>query len=173
MSKGKRHKRTAPSDRFFQMHVWLLNSAAWKATTPFERALYFELKQLHNGQNNGDIALSHREAAVLINCSNKPVAAAFKGLIEKGFIKVATRGSFQWKNRAPGRRSTRWILTEYPVDVPERSLVATKEFMRWKPEEKQRYAESTPLVCPKHTIDDAMVCREHTIKAGVYAHDTR
>ncbi|WP_244427940.1 hypothetical protein [Sinorhizobium fredii] len=155
------------------MHVWLLNSAAWKATTVYERALYFELKQLHNGQNNGEIALSHREAEGLLNCSNKPVAAAFDGLLEKGFIKVATRGSFHWKNRAPGGRSTRWILTEYPVDVPERSLIATKEFMRWRPEEKQRYAEGTPLVRSKHTIDDAMVGREHTINSKVYAHGTR
>ncbi|TWA55645.1 hypothetical protein FB008_102213 [Sinorhizobium medicae] len=154
------------------MHVWLLSSEAWKATTVYERALYFELKQLYNGRNNGDIALSHREAECLINCSNKPVATAFEGLIQKGFIKVGMRGSFHWKNRAPGGRSTRWILTEYPIDVPERSLVATKEFMRWRPPE-QRYDDGTPLVCPKHTIKDAMVGREHTISPKVYAHGTR
>lgn len=167
-------KGSGSGDRFFQMHAWLVNSMAWRACSVYERCLYMELKQIYNGQNNGDIALSHREAEALLNCSNRPVLAAFDGLIKKGFIKVQQRGSFHWKNKAPGGRSTRWILTEYPVDVPERSLISTREFMRWKPEEeKQRYAHGTRMVCAEHTIEKPMVGREHTINPKVYAHGTR
>ncbi len=157
------------------MHQWMVASAAWKAASVYERCLYMELKQRYNGQNNGDIALSHREAMHALNCSNKPVAEAFRGLIAKGFIKVAVEGSFNWKAKAPGGRSTRWILTELAVDHPERSLVPTKEFMQWRPsaEEKQRYAHGTRMVVADTTIQERMVVREHTIKPKVYAHGTR
>lgn len=155
----KRSKMTNPGGRFFQMHDWLLRSAAWRASTVFERCLYFELKTLYNGRNNGDIALSHREAQKLLNCSNKPVAAAFKGLLQKGFIRVARLGSFHWKTGGAGGRATRWILTEYPVDLPERSLIATRDFMKWRqPSPKStRHAESTPMVRSGHAIVEPLV----------------
>ncbi|NTG12673.1 hypothetical protein G6L05_02785 [Agrobacterium rhizogenes] len=175
MNQHKRKSRKPAGDRFFQMHQWLVMSEAWKAASVYERCLYMELKQRYNGNNNGDIALSHREAEAALNCSNKPVAEAFRGLVDKGFIKVAQIGSFHWKDKAPGGKSTRWILTELAVDQPERSLVPTKEFMQWRPsvEEKQRYAHSTPMVRPGHTSEAAMVGREHTINSKVYAHGTR
>jgi hypothetical protein len=175
MNQHKRKARKHTGDRFFQMHQWLVMSDAWKAASVYERCLYMELKQRYNGQNNGDIALSHREAMDALNCSNKPVAEAFKGLIAKGFIKVASVGSFHWKAKAPGGRSTRWILTELAIDQPERSLVPTKDFMRWHPsmEEKQRYAYGTRMVVADTTGQDRMVVSGHTINSKVYAHGTR
>ncbi|WP_288427132.1 hypothetical protein [uncultured Agrobacterium sp.] len=144
-SRGRKKRKILPSERFYQMNAWLTNSIAWRATNVYERALYGELKQRYNGTNNGDIALSHREAAAALNCSNKPVTAAFVGLQEKGLIKVQTLGSFQWKvGVGASGRSTRWILTELPVDYPEKVLTPSKEFMRWKPPEKN-------AVCPEHT----------------------
>ncbi|MGR9297798.1 hypothetical protein ACU8L5_21180 [Rhizobium leguminosarum] len=149
MTHNRRKRSKLPKgERFFQMHQWLVLSAAWKATNVYERALYIELKQRYNGSNNGEIALSRREAEAAMNCSDKPVKAAFKGLLEKGFIKVATRGSFHWKKGGgPSGRSTRWILTEYPVDYPVRSLSPERDFMRWKAvhTKKTRGDESTPM----------------------------
>jgi hypothetical protein len=176
MKPRKKDKGRIPKgERFFQMHQWVLTSEAWKAATVYERALYFEFKQRYNGSNNGEIPLSHREAAAAINSSNKPVAAAFTGLIEKGFIKVAQAGSFHWKaGGGAGGRSTRWILTEYPVDLPVRSLSADKDFMRWKPDQKNsRYAESVPMVGREHTMKNGMVGRERTMKPEVYAGGVR
>ncbi|AVA21588.1 hypothetical protein [Rhizobium sp. NXC24] len=176
MTKSKAKNRKPKGERFFQMHQWLLDSAAWRATNVYERCLYMELKQRYNGQNNGDIPLSHREAEALLNCSNKPIASAFIGLMEKGFIRVSQAGSFHWKeNKEPGGRATRWILTEYPVDLPLRSLSPTRDFMSWKPvsEKNSRYAESIPMVRPWHTMPTDMVGRGHTIKSKVYAHGTR
>ncbi|ACE89480.1 hypothetical protein RHECIAT_CH0000487 [Rhizobium etli CIAT 652] len=175
MSQHKRRSRKQAGERFFQMHHWVVTSAAWKAASVYERCLYMELKQRYNGQNNGDIALSHREAMDALNCSNKPVAEAFRGLVDKGFIKVQQMGSFHWKSKAPGGRSTRWILTELAVDQPERSLVPTKDFMQWRPgqEEKQRYAHGTRMVVGDTTAQERMVVSGHTIKAKVYAHGTR
>lgn len=157
---SRRKKKLSPSQTFFQMHTWLVNSPAWRATNVYERSLYIELKQRYNGYNNGEISLSHREAAAALNCSDKPIRDAFKGLTEKGFIRVAQVGSFHWKaGGGPSGRSTRWILTEYPVDHPLKSLTAERGFMRWRPspEEKSRYDKSTPMVGPGYTMDRRMV----------------
>jgi hypothetical protein len=86
--------------------------------------------------------MSYREAQELVGCSNKPIPAAFRDLIEKGFIKQERRGSFKGTPFA-----TTWILTELPQDEPERSLVPSKEFMSWKPDgrpaqKKTPHAES-------------------------------
>ena len=159
-SRGRKKHKLAPSERFYQMNAWLTNSAAWRAASVYERSLYLELKQRYNGYNNGDIALSHREAQAALNCSNKPVIEAFKGLVSKGFIRAAQVGSFHWKKEGgAGGRSTRWILTEYGTDYPEKSISPERTFMRWKPsaEEKARCADSTPLVRPEHTMKEAMV----------------
>ncbi len=175
MNQHKRKSRKPSGDRFFQMHQWLVMSEAWKAASVYERCLYMEIKQRYNGQNNGDIALSHREAMAALNCSNKPIAEAFRGLLEKGFIKAAVIGSFHWKAKAPGGRSTRWIITEVAVDQPERSLVPTKDFMQWRaaPEEKRRYAHGTRMGVGDTTGQERVVVSGHTINTRVYAHGTR
>ncbi|TXH81192.1 MAG: hypothetical protein E6Q77_08665 [Rhizobium sp.] len=177
MTRNRRSKaKLSMSERFFQMHQWLLQSTAWRATNVYERALYMELKARYNGGNNGDIALSQREAESALNCSDKPVKTAFKALQEKGFIKVAQLGSFHWKKGGgPGGRSSRWILTEYPVDHPVKSLSPGRDFMRWKPPEmkKQRHDDSTPSVGRSHTMETGMVGRDHTMKTKVHAQVTR
>jgi hypothetical protein len=180
----KKHNNTGRSTgdgRFVQLGEWLMKSVAWQYASVYERALYVEIKRRYTGGNNGDIALSHREAETLLRCSNKPVAAAFAGLQDKGFIIPRQKGSFNWKTAHDGGsagRATRWILTEAPQDVPQRVLSGgTKDFMKWTPDpefkKKSRYAESVPLVCPERTIKATMVRPEHTIEAGVYAYGTR
>lgn len=175
MARTRRKTRVAPGDKFVQLFVWLLQSEAWQATTVYERALYLELKRRYNGGNNGDIPFSHREAEAALNCSNKPVKAAFEGLIKKGFIRATQVGSFKWKTGGgPGGRSTRWLLTEYQADLPVKTISPDRDFMRWKPgsEKKTRYAESTPMVGREHTIKSGVVGPRHTIKSKVYAGGT-
>lgn len=120
---------------FLQMNYYLVDSPAWRACSPYERALYLELKRRYNGRNNGAISFSHRQAQEALGCSNRPIMAAFKGLQEKGFIRPAQKGSFDWKAHVSGKsRATTWALTEYPVDCPENSRVPSKDFMRWRPD---------------------------------------
>lgn len=169
--------RRVGDGRYFQMHEWFMKSQAWEHASVYERALYLELKRRYNGKNNGDIPLSHREAEALLKCSNKPVATAFQGLQDKGFIKATSKGSFDWKVARKGKnfgRSTRWELTELPRDIPERVLAGgSKEFMTWQPTEKT-------AVCPEHTNgmptahhSKIMVGRGHTMKRGAYARGAR
>lgn len=160
MTRGRRKRKLPEAEKFVQLHTWLLNSEAWKATSVYERSLYLELKRRYNGFNNGDIAFSHREAQAALNCSNVPVIKAFNGLIEKGFIRAAQIGSFHWKKGGgAGGRSTRWILTEYGTNYPEATISPERSFMKWKPtfEEKTRCDDVTRMVWPSHTMKARMV----------------
>ena len=145
--------------RFVQLSFWLMDSLAWQSLSMSARCLYIELKRRFNGTNNGNISLSHREAAKLLNLTTKPVTKAFKELEEKGFVYPAIKGSFDWKVSAKGSgRATRWLLTEHPKNFPEEALTATKDFMKWKLVKKNSRSDNIPpLVGDCTTIEPSMV----------------
>lgn len=89
---------------------------------------------LYNSQNNGEIAMSVRRLAERLRVHKDTANKALKELEDRGFIRVAQRGSFHWK----GNVATTYILTEYEY----RSAAPTKEFLRWKPCDKA--AATTP-----------------------------
>jgi len=162
-NKVNRKGRNTQKASFIQLHRWMLDSDAWKSLSVYSRCLYLEIKRRYYGANNGGISFSHREAEKLLNCSNKPVMKAFRELQEKGFIKPQQKGAFKGVPFA-----TTWIITEAEQDIPIKSLIATKEFMSWKPsqnssdEKKARHAQSTLTARRKHTAGNASVCPEHT-----------
>jgi hypothetical protein len=103
----KYNKRGA--GRFVQLPEWIMATDAWATLPPGPRALYVELKRRYNGANNGEIFLSHRDAAIAMNVHRNSVGPWFKVLEKRGFI---------YMTRAPhlgpsgiGRAST-WALAE-------------------------------------------------------------
>ncbi len=86
------------------------------------RWLLVELMLRYNGQNNGDISMSSREAAHLLNVSKDTANRAFAELRELGFIRMNEQGVF----RRHDRKATTWILTEYSYN----EQAATKDFMK-------------------------------------------
>jgi hypothetical protein len=131
-------RSTGPA-RFLKLDHWLLKTTAWRSLGPACRALYVELAQRYNGSNNGEISMSVREAAGLIHVAKDTATKSFHELEEKGFIKRAVCGSFNWKLK----QATTWILTAY--DLGE--SLATKEFARWLP--KPKLGPNPGLNCPK------------------------
>lgn len=115
-----RSSHSLPYTRHF---IWQLSSPAWKSLSMTSRCLEMELKSLYNGQNNGDLYLSIREAALRLKIAPGTASKAFNELQEKGFIKPKQKGSFDWKKR----HATTWILCEFEYN----GALATKEFMRW------------------------------------------
>ena len=133
----KAYKRGGP--RHVQLMEWLQTSPAWATLKPGPRALYVELRRRFNGGNNGEIFLSHRDAAKALNVDRKTVAGYFDILIERGFI-VVTRGHCLGPSGI-GQSAT-YRLTEEKTSEGS----ATKEFMRWKPtQKKKRPRVKTPL----------------------------
>lgn len=177
MSRKNNRNRVASDGHFFQMYEWMMKSAAWQHSNVYERSLYLEIKRRYNGRNNGDIPMSHREGEALINSSNTAVEKAFKGLQVKGMIKPQLKGSFSWKVTESGRsagRSTRWLLTELPQDLPNRVLTGgSKEFMKWQPGldfSEKTAARSQRTNGPSTTDHSEKIARpQRTIETGVSA----
>lgn len=137
MSRSK-NKRGHPHDskgrsvgrgRHVRLYHWMLDSVAWKNLSPGACALLIAVWKRYNGNNNGCIPFSVREAATEINVSKNIPSKLFQELIEKGFLKVVRNSNFDLKVR----RSREWKLTAVECgDVP-----ASKDFMHWRPAEKQ------------------------------------
>jgi len=118
--------RSRNGPRFIQINHYLLSSPAWLSLKPQSRAVYIELAARFNGSNNGEIALSQRDAAHRSKIAKDTVAKALQELIDKGFIAIVTGGSFVYKLR----HATEYRLTDHPFGNER----ATKEFMSWWPE---------------------------------------
>ena len=104
----------------------IMDSPAYRATSPVARSVYLEIKRRFNGHNNGEIPLSCREAAELCNVGKNTAAKAFEELRQKGFIQIATEAGFNMKG---GRRSRRWRLTDRDCN----GQPASADWRKWKP----------------------------------------
>lgn len=111
--------------RFVQLPEWLQTSQAWATLKPGPRVLYIELKRRFKGGNNGQIFLSHRDAAKAMNVGRDTVAGYFAELKERGFI-IETRGHCLGPS-GTGQSAT-YALSEEPLN----GQPATKEFVTWK-----------------------------------------
>lgn len=163
MSKTNAKGRSSGEPKHVRLYDWFTRCEAWRSLDVYARCLYVEFKARYSGANNGDIAFSGTEMEKALNCSNRPADRALRDLIDRGFVKVSRRGTFDWKsNGENGARSTTYILTEYGIDWPMRSAMPpTKDFMRWTPEEnpsskKTRGDESTALGRRDHRIKSPM-----------------
>lgn len=120
----KHHKKG--SGQFVRLPEWLQNSEAWASMKPGPRALYIEIKRRFNGNNNGKITLSHREAARLLNVTKNTVGPYFAELDQRGFIH-ATRGACLGPSGVG--ETSHWALDEEAM--PD-GRPARKAFMKWK-----------------------------------------
>jgi DNA-binding transcriptional MocR family regulator len=110
---------------------WFYDSASWQALKPAPRAFYIELKRHFNGNNNGQIFLSQRDAAKNMNVGRDTIASYYTTLIEHGFI-TQTRGHCLGPSGVG--QSASYALTELPLDGKS----ATKDFMQWKKQKPRR-----------------------------------
>jgi hypothetical protein len=130
------HKRTAKDSRsrgrYVSLMEFMLASAAWQALDGNSRALYIEIARRYRGpnSNNGRIPFSVREAAKALNIGRSTAQRCFERLIGHGFLRINKRSGFSMK----GRVSTEWLLTEFPDDTQAMSMTASKDFMKWTPE---------------------------------------
>jgi hypothetical protein len=141
--RGRRQDHTGRSigpPRFLKVEHWIFKTEAWRSLSAQARAVYIEIAQRFNGSNNGEISLSVREAARLVNIAKDTASRAFHELENKGFIRRNTCGSFNWKLK----QATTWILTEHSF----MDKAATKEFARWSPKNSEPDPNSGTR-CPK------------------------
>jgi len=130
--------------RHVRIHHYMMETPAWKSLGVTERAMYVDIASRYAGpgSNNGRIHYSVREAAERLHIGKSTAARALEILADRGFIVAEKRGAFSLK----ARHATEWRLTEFASDIG--SDFATKEFARWRPEDKIRYPERDRTVSP-------------------------
>ena len=121
--------RSAPAAKHVGLYRHLLLSKAWRRLSCNGRSLYVELAYRFNGENNGRVPMSVREAGAALNIAPNTSLKAFGELKATGFIKVGKVGSFSLKQR----HATEWILTEYGLKGER----PTKEYQRWQPPDQK------------------------------------
>ena len=152
MARGHNKKgrsRTVPGG-YVRLDGYMLSCDAWKALSPYARAVYIALKRRFRNRgrgttNNGYISMSRREAASETGLSESAMRNAFPDLIDKGFIKITRESAFNMKDA----RAREYAITEFSVG----DKLPTKEFLRWSPEKQNTGAPETPVGCAKRTRD--------------------
>jgi hypothetical protein len=112
-----------------RLYRWEIESSAYRSLSVGARALLVELKALYNGNNNGGLFLSAREAAKRLNAGRSFASRRFLELQDKGFIRPKEIGAFNRKALAGSGMATSWVLTEFPIG---NAAAGTKDFMRWQ-----------------------------------------
>jgi len=126
------HKGPRNKGRYVALQEYMLASTAWQSLDGNCRALYVELARRYRGpnSNNGKIPFSVREAAGALHIGRSTAQRCFERLTANGFIRIGKKSGFSMK----GRVSTEWLLTEFPDDIQAAYTVASKDFMKWTPE---------------------------------------
>ena len=107
MGNYSKAKGRGKGGKFVLVRHDMMKSEAWRALSTSARCVWLEIMFRYNGNNNGEIPLSCREAGELCGISKNTAWKAMTELQEKGFIKIGEYSSFTCKMK----RATRWIVT--------------------------------------------------------------
>lgn len=121
------------TSRFVRLDYRLLTSNAYRSLSPNARSLLVELAMLYNGDNNGSLYLSVRDAAHRMGVADLTATSrAFDDLKALGFVQMMRDSHFSVK-AAEGARARCWRLTWWPG--PGRKI-ATWDFLEREAEPK-------------------------------------
>jgi DNA-binding transcriptional regulator YhcF (GntR family) len=136
-------KSKTHTPRHVRICHYMMDTPAWKSLGAIERAMYLDIASRYAGQgtNNGKIGYSIRAAAKELDIGLATAKRALDKLQDRGLIVCMTKGAFSRKTK----QASEWRLTEFSSDVS--SDFATKEFMRWRPDENRtRYPQRKQTV---------------------------
>lgn len=127
--------RSTHGGRFVGLRHRLLSSNAYRALSPNARSLLVELVMLHNGENNGSLYLSVRDAAARMGLADLSAAGkAFAELEDLGFIVCTADAHFHVK-AAERSRARCWRLT---FEAGPGRKGPTMDFLEREPQPKTR-----------------------------------
>lgn len=108
---NKSGRNENPTGRFARLPHEVMLSPAYRSLSPNARALLVEMMAMENGQNNGSLWLSIRDAAARIGLVNKEsVGRAFEDLLQAGLIALTKEAHFSVKASETSRARC-WRLT--------------------------------------------------------------
>lgn len=177
-------RNDGPVDRFVRLPHSLLLSAAYRALTPNARALLTELTSMDQGDNNGSLWMSVRDAAARMGLASKDAASrSFEELERSGFIRLTKDAHFSVK-AADTSRARCWRLTwlhspgvgktdEWQAFEAaaksarvrmERGLAADRAYRKAKAQEKMPVLNSGTIKAASHRIGGRAVQQLRTAK---------
>jgi len=131
MSGGRKNRRSKRvGGKFVMLEEYLQKTASWRALDTVARCIFVEMLRCYNGHNNGEIAMSCRRAADLVNTTKSTAARALVTLQKHGFIRIARQAQLVWRDGTRKRFATSYALTHLPVG----NALPTKDFIRWTPD---------------------------------------
>ena len=145
----KRKKSSGP--RFVALYEWEMKLPAYRLMSVYGRALLMEFRMAYTGYNNGDIVMSIRQAAKLLQCNKDTALKYLVELQDKGWVCQMTKGHFSQKT---DKTASTWRITNQPighgVEIP-----ATKEYAKWAPPQKQKPGRSIGTTCARSSDQES------------------
>lgn len=138
MAKTNRKGRAA-TVRFIKLHRGVTSSQAWKSLSCEAKCLVLQIWERHNGNNNGQIPYSVREAREDLGIGSTRLTTAFKDAQDRGFIVAHHKGSFTHKTAAGKGRASEWEITAERCN----GKPAKNTFRKWPPNLKTPTASVT------------------------------
>ncbi len=172
------------TSRFARLDYRILCSNAYRALSPNDRSLLVELLMLYNGENNGSLFLSVRDAAHRMGIADLSAASrSFDTLQVLGFIQLTQEAYFRVKasNRSrarcwrltwlagPGRKAPSWDFIKREPEPKtkarkrmERGQKALKTFRRARDSGKLPVLDSDTMSPFRRELGDAPVLESDT-----------
>ena len=116
---------------FFALQKHMMRSKAWRSLSAQEVAVFIRVAFRYKGDNNGELALSARDAALEAKVSKNTAAKALRSLCNKGLLKLITPGGYSTN----GGKASEYALTCVPIS---NGKPASREYQDWKPPLKNK-----------------------------------
>ena len=139
----QRRRKPGRSNRFIMLDHALLDSAAWEHLTPYSVKLLLAVWRRHDGDNNGYICFSRREAMALLKCGSHKAQSCFEELQTLGFIQKVGESWFGKTDR----NAREWAVTAESIKDEK----PTRDFAKWSPGNLNVGAPTTPDRCSHDT----------------------
>lgn len=117
-------------EQHVRVYGYEMRTPAWQTMSTDARALLIEMRALYKGTENR-VFMSVREIRRRLGVGQLRAEKARDELLERGWIRLVERGSFNRK----ARHASVYALEHEPLDDREGST-APKTYMRWTPEKK-------------------------------------
>lgn len=108
---ARRKKGTKLNFAFTAVPKHITRSKAWFSCSPAARLIWIAVLERYNGENNGEISLSVREAGDYAGCTKNTAGKKFIELLDAGLLECTMKTSFK---NGKGLAST-WALTHLPI----------------------------------------------------------
>ncbi len=106
MAKHNRTGRTKTDPRFVRFFEFIERTDAWRDLSGLAAKAWLTIGLMHNGSNNGALAISSRELGQRIGVHHSAAARAILELQNAGFLECKKQSSFSQKRSAAEYRLT-------------------------------------------------------------------